>query len=142
VATPAFLEPADRQSRVQAAAFGGVVVAWLAYTRVYAALQASHLVLPACPFLALTGHPCPFCGGTRSFAATWRGDLNRAVHLYPAGPLLFVAAIVAAVGAGLCLLAGRRVRLPLSSRQSRVLVTVLGAGLAANWAAKLFWLGN
>jgi hypothetical protein len=90
----------------------------------------------------LTGHPCPFCGGTRSFAATWRGDLPAALHLYPSGPLLF-AATLAAVAALIVLLVMRRsVRVSLTPRtQARILEIGLGL-LALQWALKLFWLGN
>ena len=37
--------------------------------------------------------PDPFCGGTRTFAWMWRGDLGRAVAVYPLGPLLFVTTV-------------------------------------------------
>lgn len=36
-------------------------------------------VLPPCPFRALTGLWCPFCGGTRSLDALVAGDLATAV---------------------------------------------------------------
>ena len=48
---------------------------WLAYTRIFWTLQVGHWTLPPCPFYYLTGHPCPFCGGTRSFAYMWEGDV-------------------------------------------------------------------
>lgn len=38
-----------------------------------------------CPFRRLTGHACPFCGLTRSFAALLAGDLRRSVVLHPFG---------------------------------------------------------
>ncbi len=34
---------------------------------------------PACPWLAITGMDCPFCGGLRSVAALAHGDLATAV---------------------------------------------------------------
>ena len=55
-----------------------VLLGWLFYTRVYWILQAAHLGMPPCPFYYMTGHPCPFCGGTRSFAYMWRGDIAEA----------------------------------------------------------------
>ena len=70
--------PADR-TRDIGLLFG--LLAWLVYTRFFFTLRAGHLVLPPCPFYYLTGHPCPFCGGTRSFAYMWEGDISDAVRL-------------------------------------------------------------
>ena len=39
--------------------------------------------LPLCGFLALTGVPCPFCGGTRACAALATGDTGAAWQLNP-----------------------------------------------------------
>ena len=74
------------------------LTAWLVYTRFYWTLHATHVALPPCPFYYLTGHPCPFCGGTRSFAYMWQGDLTDAVRLYPLGPLFFVGSLIGAGG--------------------------------------------
>jgi len=79
------------------AILGGLLL-WLGYTRVYWALSVGHMTLPPCPFYYLTGHPCPFCGGTRSFAYMWEGDVANAVRLYPLGPLLFAGSLVAVAG--------------------------------------------
>ena len=79
--------------RMRDLAVAGALILWLAYTRIYWLLQAAHLGAPPCPFYYWTGHPCPFCGGTRSFAYMWRGDISDAVRLYPFGPLLFVGTI-------------------------------------------------
>jgi hypothetical protein len=38
-------------------------------------------VLPPCPFLALTGLWCPFCGGTRALDALVAGDVGAALGL-------------------------------------------------------------
>lgn len=128
-------EPAPRW---EAAGLFGLLSLWLVYTRLFAGLQTVHLVLPACPFYALTGHPCPFCGGTRAYAAMWRGDVVGAARLHPLGPVFFVGTFVAAAVAGWALVRGRRlqVRLPAA-------VWVLaGLALAVSWSLKLFWLGN
>ena len=116
--------------------------AWLLYTRFYATLVPLHATLPACPFLVITGHPCPFCGGTRSFAAVWEGDLGRSFRLYPLGPLLFALTLL-----GLPLLAwtavsGRRPSLRLTHAAERRLYLALGGLLAASWMLKLLVLGN
>lgn len=44
---------------------------------------------PVCPFLALTGHYCPGCGGLRAVHALTRGDIALAADLN----LLLVAAL-------------------------------------------------
>ena len=126
---------AGRDERRTLAGLLATLVAWLSYTRMYAVLRPLHATLPACPFLAVTGHPCPLCGGTRSFAAMWRGDVVGAFHYHPLGPLLFAGALLGvAVLAGL-LLAGRTVRIGMEV-EKRVYVAGL-AVLVAVWAARL-----
>jgi Protein of unknown function (DUF2752) len=48
----------------------------------------AQLGLRPCTFLALTGHPCPTCGMTTSFAWLTRGRIDRAWSANPAGCLL------------------------------------------------------
>ena len=123
------------------AMLGGLVL-WLAYTRIYWTLQATHLTFPPCPFYYLTGHPCPFCGGTRSFAYMWRGDLSDAVRLYPLGPALFAGTLagVAALAVGIV---SRRTWEPrLTSSQWRVLGVGVVSAVLMSWALKFFVLGN
>jgi hypothetical protein len=45
-------------------------------------------VTPACPFRAMTGWWCPFCGGTRAVSQLVRGELASAVRF---NALLFVS---------------------------------------------------
>ena len=115
---------------------------WLVYTRLYFLLQAAHLSAPPCPFFYLTGHPCPFCGGTRSFAYMWQGDFSNAVRLFPLGPLFF-AGTFAAVGA---LVVGAVTGRTWSPRLTRTQWRLLGIGavsaIALSWALKVFVLGN
>jgi hypothetical protein len=131
--------PSDRARDL--ALLGGLVL-WLLYTRLYWTLHATHLTFPPCPFYYLTGHPCPFCGGTRSFAYMWQGDLSNAVRLYPLGPLLFGGTLVAAGGLGLGVVTGRTWIPRLTQLQWR-LATIGGVSLVAvSWALKVFILGN
>lgn len=53
--------------------------------------QGTHeqLGLPPCTFHLITGHGCPGCGLTTSFAYLARGDLSSAFHANPIGVLLF-----------------------------------------------------
>jgi hypothetical protein len=120
---------------------GGLVL-WLAYTRIFWALQAVHLTMPPCPFFYLTGHPCPFCGGTRSFAYMWQGDVADAVRLYPLGPALFAGSVVGVAGLASGLVTGRTWTPSLTSRQWRMLAIGVASVVAISWALKVFVLGN
>jgi len=50
-------------------------------------------ILP-CPFIALTGLPCPGCGMTRAMDALLHGDWSRAVAFHPYAPFFLVLGIV------------------------------------------------
>lgn len=132
----------DVESRARDMFLGLGTTAWLAYTFAYPTLSHLHTTIPACPFLALTGHPCPFCGGTRSFSAMWRGDLLQALRLYPLGPLMFALAFPVAAYGVWALLTGRSLSVTLG-RNLQKTITVLGIlGIATSWTLKLVWLGN
>jgi len=118
------------------------LVLWLAYTYAFWTLRASHLVLPPCAFYTITGHPCPFCGGTRSFAYMWQGDLVDAARMYPLGPVLFGGSLAAVAGLAGGLLSGRTLNLNLASLLHGRLLKAGLALLAISWALKVFWLGN
>lgn len=60
-----------------------------------------------CWFHAVLHVPCPLCGMTRSFVALAHGDAAAALRFHPAGPLLFAAMLVFAVGAGVALVRRR-----------------------------------
>src|SRR5437879_13855830 len=131
--------PAERAGVL---AIGGALVLWLVYTRIYWVLQRVHLGGPVCPLYYVTGHPCPFCGGTRSFAYMWRGDLSDAVRMYPLGPALF-AGTIAGVGR---LVSGAITGRTWTPRLTPVQWRGIGAGaavvLAISWALKWFVFGN
>jgi hypothetical protein len=131
--------PGDRVRDISL--IGGLLL-WLAYTRIYWALHVGHWVLPPCPFFYLTGHPCPFCGGTRSFAYMWQGDMADAVRLYPLGPALFAGSMVGVIGLTAGMVSGRSWSLNLSSRQWRLLTIWIVALVALSWVLKVFVLGN
>jgi len=61
------------------AAVGGAVLAGVGVLSVLDVSQAS--ILPPCPFLAVTGLWCPFCGGTRATEALVAGDVTAALGL-------------------------------------------------------------
>jgi hypothetical protein len=132
----------DAEARARDTFLGLGTTAWLGYTLVYPSLNALHTGLPTCPFLLLTGHPCPFCGGTRSFSAMWRGDILHAAHLYPLGPLFFALSFPVAAYGIWALLTGRSLKVDIGPRLQRT-VTALGiAAIGTSWCLKLFWLGN
>ena len=119
-----------------------VLAGWLLYTRVYWVLQAAHLSAPPCPFFYLTGHPCPFCGGTRSFAYMWRGDLADAVRLYPLGPLFFLGTVLGAGGLAAGMITGRTWTSRLTAFQWRLVTIGAVSAVLLSWALKVFVLGN
>ena len=133
------LLPADRR-RDLLVAFALVV--WLVYTRVYWILHALHLGAPVCPFYFLTGHPCPFCGGTRSFAYMWGGDLSDAVRLYPLGPALFAGTFGAIGGLMAGAASGRSLRPRFTPAQWRGVLLGTVVTVLISWALKVFVLGN
>ena len=115
---------------------------WLLYTRIYWVLQAAHLSMPPCPFYYITGHPCPFCGGTRSFAYMWRGDLSDSVRLFPLGPLFFTGTVLGAGALAMGAITGRTWTPRLTSRQWTLFGIFAGSLVLFSWALKVFVLGN
>lgn len=124
------------------AGLAALLTAWLGYTAAYPALSTFHATLPACPFYTLTGHPCPFCGGTRSYAAMWHGDIAAAARLYPLGPLLFVLTFLGLGYYAWAALSGHRLVPRLPRPAFRALFAAAGVALAVSWTLKLVWLGN
>jgi hypothetical protein len=118
------------------------LLVWLVYTRMYFLLQAAHLSAPPCPFFYLTGHPCPFCGGTRSFAYMWQGDFSNAVRLFPLGPLFFAGALAGAAGLAVGAVTGRTWSPHLTGMQWRLLWIGAASAVVVSWALKVCILGN
>jgi uncharacterized protein DUF2752 len=142
MALPISITRAVPSDRLRDFAMLGGLVLWLVYTRIYWTLQATHLTFPPCPFYYLTGHPCPFCGGTRSFAYMWRGDLSDAVRLYPLGPALFAGTLAGVAALAVGIVSGRTWEPRLTSSQWRVLGVGAVSAVLMSWALKFFVLGN
>ncbi len=123
------------------AILGGLLM-WLVYTRIFFVLQAAHLSAPPCPFYYITGHPCPFCGGTRSFAYMWQGDLANSVRLYPLGPALFAGTLAGVAGLAVGAVSGRTWTPKLTRDQWRALGIGVGTAVLVSWVLKVFILGN
>lgn len=142
IALPVSLTRAVAADRVRDLAILGGLLLWLAYTRVFFVLQAAHLSAPPCPFYYITGHPCPFCGGTRSFAYMWQGDLADSVRLYPLGPALFAGTLAGVVGLAAGAVSGRTWTPRLTRDQWRALGFGAGTAVLSSWALKVLVLGN
>jgi len=137
----AAVAPATLGDRWLAWTLLGIALPWLVYTRLYFFLQPRHLTYDGSAFMWLFNKPDPSCGLTRTFAWMWRGDLGRAVAVYPLGPLVFVATVALAVYAVVALLSGRAVHVNLSPATLRLMIWVGLVALGLNWIAKLAWLG-
>jgi hypothetical protein len=142
IALPISLTRAAAADRLRDVALLGALLVWLLYTRMFFVLQAAHLSAPPCPFYYLTGHPCPFCGGTRSFAYMWQGDLANAVRLFPLGPLFFAGTLAGAAGLAAGAMTGRTWTPRLTGMQWRLLGVGAASAIAISWALKVFVLGN
>jgi hypothetical protein len=142
MAMPVTLTRAVPADRIRDLGLLAGLVVWLAYTRAYFVLQAAHLSAPPCPFFYITGHPCPFCGGTRSFAYMWQGDLANSVRLYPLGPALFAGTLVAIAGLAVAAAGGRTWTPRLTKMHWRLLAVGAVSAVTASWALKVFILGN
>ncbi|HKF18900.1 MAG TPA: DUF2752 domain-containing protein [Candidatus Dormibacteraeota bacterium] len=133
---------AGAEARLRNALVLGGLVLWMVYTRIFWAAQAMHVTVPPCPFLAITHHPCPFCGGTRSFAYMWEGNTARAAALYPLGPLLFFATLAVIPALGVALLIDRDLVIRVPDRLRHGIVAAGLGILGASWALKLTVLPN
>lgn len=133
---------ADAEARLRNLLILAGLLLWMVYTRAFWTAHALHVTLPPCPFLAITGHPCPFCGGTRSFAYMWQGDAGRAAALYPLGPGLFYATVAAIPVLALALIVNRDVVLRVPDRMKRALFSAALGVLTVSWALKLTILPN
>ncbi len=128
----------DRASQLVIVA---LTAAWLGYTRLYFVLHPAHLTFDPSLFMYLTGRPDPACGLTRTFAWMWRGDLGRAVAVYPLGPIVFILVVALGLNGVAALVAGRRLRLAIRPTMRRLLIVVAVAAILVNWVSKLLWLG-
>lgn len=96
-------------------------------------LPAVARLLPACPFHALTGLPCPTCGVTRAVLALLRGDASGALQANPLGAVVAAAGLLGGLLAPVWILFHGPVPRELSSPP--VVWRVLAAcALLSNWA--------
>lgn len=99
--------------------------------------NATGLGLP-CPLRALTGIPCPFCGGTTAAVDLVRGRFGDALATSPLVVLLAVVTVVMAAVLGLRLLG----RLPPPRRRSALTPTTVALGVALLVASEAWQLAR
>lgn len=121
------LAPVPRCSRAVLLTLG-VLATWGAGVL---ALEAAGSAVPLCRFHALTGLPCPSCGGTRGVAALLDGRLGAA---FASNPLLLAALVTAALVLGVRLLTGRLAVLETRPGERRWVWGALTALVLADWA--------
>ncbi len=92
-----------------------------------AALEHSPMI---CPFLLLTGLPCPACGLTRSWVALGHGDVADAFAFNAFGPPLMAVSAAFVVWVVVARVRGRPLTLPGWSVRVAVVVGVLWASYA------------
>src|SRR2546421_6878015 len=131
----------DRQGRVARLPVLAMLLAWFAYTKLYFFLHPRGLTFDPSLLMYMTGKPDPTCGLTRTFAWTWRGEIGEAVRVYPLGPLVFLGAAALVIYLGIAVLTGRRLAVVLPRGLWLTLAALALVALAANWTAKLIWLG-
>ncbi len=90
------------------AAPAGVAAAVAAVGGALVVLGPGVLVPFRCPFLAMTGLACPFCGGTRGAAALARGDVVAAFGLNALTTVLLLGVALLWVGWLVARLRGQR----------------------------------
>jgi len=103
---------------------------------VAAAVVPVDLIGLRCPFLALTGLPCPTCGGTRAMAAMSHLRFADGFRLNPLVAAGWVCGVLFVPYAAVVCLAGRR-RLrvtDVTDRQRRVIALVVLGLVLGNWA--------
>lgn len=95
----------------------------------------------ACPFLAVTGVPCPGCGMTRLAATIAAGDPLTAATIDPAGCALLVLIVVVAAAPFVRAVRGLRARAGPATRErvldSARVPTVSALLLGAHWITTL-----
>ncbi len=85
-----------------------------------------------CPFRAITGLPCPFCGATRAFAFAARGDAG--FTSYNAVWVAFAAVLILT---GIVVLVARRSPVDALTRTTRRSMALIAVLAATGWAYAL-----
>jgi hypothetical protein len=99
------------------------------------------LSLFECPFLTISGLPCPFCGFTRSIWAISAGDWTFATFNCPLSWLLYAALVLMAAGNITSLLTGMKIKRlcfrSLTRNQANRFTAIMISLILLNWLYRL-----
>lgn len=123
---------AQRAQRAQAIGSGAATAAGLGAVLLAGRSVGAHL--PPCPFLAVTGVPCPFCGLTRLGDSLAHLQVGDAVAASPGGVVLLVGLGLVAVT---FLWTVARRRPPPGWLGSPVLAAAAALALVAHWGTSI-----
>ncbi len=92
-----------------------------------------------CPFKALTGVPCPGCGGMRALDALLEGDIRHALSVNPLSLLLIAALAAVCLWLTVDLILGRNTFSEAAKRtDDRYVISVVVLILLAGWCRNIF----
>ena len=94
--------------------------------------------LTTCFFLKKTGYPCPTCGMSRSFYATFHLKFQEAFQFHHLGPVLFLFLFIALIKFSWELIRGRIIQLGLKSQYLYYLFYFFASLMMLNWFYTLF----
>ncbi len=129
------LRPPTREERQLARLWGGVAASTLVLRPFWLAMAP---LMPACPFRAITGIPCPTCGTTHAALALMHGRLGAALAANPLATLAGVAFFAGGLAAPLWAALGWPVP-DVPAPLPRWLRGVIVATIVANWAWLVLW---
>jgi hypothetical protein len=92
-----------------------------------------------CLFLEETGHPCPTCGMSRSFYATFNLDFPEAFKFHLLGPVLYLILLIVFFKFSVELTSGRKIQLGLNSRNLIHLCYIFALLMMLNWLYVLLY---
>ncbi len=124
------VRPPTREERQLAFLWGVVTVSTVVLRPFWLALAP---LLPACPFRAITGIPCPTCGSTHAAVALMHGRVGAALAANPLAALVGAAFLVGGLVAPLWAALGWPVP-EVPAPLPRWLRAAIVATIVANWA--------
>lgn len=97
------------------------------------------LKLLACPFRAVTGYPCPGCGGVRSATALLDGNISEAFRYNPLSPFVVLFLAISVIWLFYDIVKGKKSYLKIFSYKWSLTATVIVLSLIIiNWIWLIF----